>query len=61
MNKATKTAASSGAKEVSVETPPIVIVFTAEQREALQGTVLESSSGISLLERDGLLVAEQLA
>ena len=61
MEKATKAGDDSSATAVSVEKPPIIIVFTSEQQKALQGTLLEGSRGISLLERGGLLVAEQLA
>jgi hypothetical protein len=61
MDKATEAADYGGAQAVSVEKPPIIIVFSAEQQEALQGTLLEGSRGISLLERGGILVAEQLA
>ena len=61
MEKATKAGEYSSAQVVSVEKPPIIIVFTSEQRTALQGTLLEGSRGVSLVERGDLLVAEQLA
>ena len=46
---------------VSVENPPIVIVFTPEQAQELKGTILEGTRGISLIEKHGRLIVEQLA
>ena len=48
-------------EQVDVENPPIVITFTVEQQEELRGTILESSRGLSLVQKGGQLIAEQLA
>jgi hypothetical protein len=46
---------------VDFENPPVVITFTTQQQEDLKGTILEGSRGLRLLERNNLLIAEQLA
>jgi hypothetical protein len=48
-------------EEIDVENPPLVITFTPEQQAELKGTVLENSRGLSLVQKDGQLIAEQLA
>lgn len=48
-------------EKVDVENPPIVITFTAEQQAELRGTILESARGLSLTQKGGRLIAEQLA
>lgn len=48
-------------EQVSAENPPVVIVFTNEQKEALRGTILEGSRGIRVVQGTGHLIAEQLA
>jgi hypothetical protein len=48
-------------EEVDVENPPIVITFTPEQQADLKGTILENSRGLSLVQKGGQLIAEQLA
>jgi hypothetical protein len=48
-------------EQIDVEDPPIVITFTAEQREELKGTILENARGLSLVQKGGQLLAEQLA
>jgi hypothetical protein len=54
-------AGGGGDEQISVENPPLIIVFTAEQKEALRGTPFEGSRGVSLTNRQGIFVAEQLA
>jgi hypothetical protein len=50
-----------GGEPVSAENPPVIIVFTNEQKEALRGTILNGSRGIRILQGTGHLIAEQLA
>jgi hypothetical protein len=47
--------------DIAIENPPIILTFTAEQQAELQGTILEGSRGLSIIKRDGQLIAEQLA
>ena len=55
---------ASGAEDTSdivIENPPIILTFTAEQQDALKGTILEGSRGLSIVKDQGRLIAEQLA
>jgi hypothetical protein len=63
MNDETYPSASTAAdtSDIAIENPPIIITFTAEQQEALKGTILEGSRGLSIIKNNGRLIAEQLA
>jgi hypothetical protein len=47
--------------DIRIENPPLILTFTVEQREALKGTILEGSRGLSIVKDNGRLIAEQLA